>query len=152
MHVLVWNDDASTRFVVRRLLAQNLACTIECADGVTVLNKLDEEEADLLVLDIEISGLDGVEVLEAIQTSSATRPARDWGSLATGASLPPEQVQAFVASPTTMTVHRHDAAERDERFRAAPASWHGRERCFIGHESCPSFRRHGCPRHTVSQI
>lgn len=70
MHVLVCDDDPSTRFVIKRLLTQNLGCTItECADGVEALTKLDEEEADLVVLDIEMPQLDGVEVLEAIRSA-----------------------------------------------------------------------------------
>lgn len=74
MHVLICDDDSSTRFVIRRLLTQNLGCTItECADGVAVLNKLDEEEADLVVLDIEMPTLDGVDVLEAIRSSPSLK-------------------------------------------------------------------------------
>jgi len=70
MHVLVCDDDPSTRFVIKRLLTQNLGCTItECGDGVEVLTKLDDEEADLVFLDIEMPLLDGLEVLEAIRSS-----------------------------------------------------------------------------------
>ena len=71
MHVLICDDDASTRFVIKRLLTQNLGCTTaECADGVEALKRLDEEEVDLVVLDIEMPLIDGVEVLEAIRASA----------------------------------------------------------------------------------
>lgn len=71
MHVLICDDDASTRFVIKRLLTQNLGCTTaECVDGVEALRRLDEEETDLIVLDVEMPLLDGVEVLEAIRSSS----------------------------------------------------------------------------------
>ncbi len=71
MHVLICDDDASTRFVIKRLLTQNLGCTTaECVDGVEALRRLDEEEADLIVLDVEMPLIDGVEVLEAIRSSS----------------------------------------------------------------------------------
>lgn len=74
MHVLICDDDASTRFVMRRLLTQHLGCTtIECADGVEALRKLDEEEVDLIVLDVEMPAIDGVEVLEAIRSSPSLR-------------------------------------------------------------------------------
>lgn len=70
MHVLVCDDDPSTRFVIKRLLTQNLGCTItECSDGVETLTRLDEEEFDLIFLDIEMPQLDGVEVLEAIRSA-----------------------------------------------------------------------------------
>lgn len=70
MHVLICDDDASTRFVIKRLLTQNLGCTTaECVDGGEALRRLDEEEADLVVLDVEMPLIDGVEVLEAIRAS-----------------------------------------------------------------------------------
>jgi DNA-binding response OmpR family regulator len=74
MHVLVCDDDPSTRFVIKRLLTQNLGCTItECSDGVETLTRLDEEEFDLIFLDIEMPQLDGVEVLEAIRSAPALK-------------------------------------------------------------------------------
>lgn len=70
MHVLICDDDASTRFVIKRLLTQNLGCTTtECVDGAEALRRLDEEEVDLVVLDVEMPLIDGVEVLEAIRAS-----------------------------------------------------------------------------------
>jgi two-component system, chemotaxis family, chemotaxis protein CheY len=70
MHVLICDDDPSTRFVVKRLLTQNFGCTTtECGDGVEALVRLDEEETDMVMLDVEMPQLDGVEVLEAIRAS-----------------------------------------------------------------------------------
>lgn len=70
MHVLICDDDATTRFVIKRLLTQNLGCTTtECVDGADALRRLDEEEVDLVVLDVEMPLIDGVEVLEAIRAS-----------------------------------------------------------------------------------
>ena len=41
MHVLVCDDDKTTRFVIRRLLVQRLACQVtECGDGVEALERL----------------------------------------------------------------------------------------------------------------
>lgn len=70
MHVLICDDDPSTRFVIKRLLTQNLGCTTsECVDGVEALRRLDEEDADLLMLDVEMPNISGVEVLEVIRAS-----------------------------------------------------------------------------------
>lgn len=70
MHVLICDDDAATRFVIKRLLTQNFGCsTTECVDGVEALRKLDDEEVDLILLDVEMPLIDGIEVLEAIRNS-----------------------------------------------------------------------------------
>lgn len=70
MHVLVCDDDAATRFVVRRLLVRTFGCTVaECADGIEALRLVKAGNFDLLVLDIEMPVMDGVEALEAIRQS-----------------------------------------------------------------------------------
>jgi CheY-like chemotaxis protein len=71
MRVLVCDDDAATRFVIRRLLVQSAGCTVtECGDGVEALGLLDAGGVDLLILDIDMPLLDGIEVLEAVRHSS----------------------------------------------------------------------------------
>jgi two-component system chemotaxis response regulator CheY len=70
MRVLVCDDDAATRYVLRRLLTQTLGCTvIECGDGIEALKLVDAGGLDMMVLDIEMPLIDGVEVLEAIRQS-----------------------------------------------------------------------------------
>lgn len=74
MTVLVCDDDPSARFVIKRLLAQQLGCTVaECSDGVEALSRLDRGDIDLVVLDIQMPQLDGVEVLEAIRALPALK-------------------------------------------------------------------------------
>ena len=74
MTVLVCDDDPSARFVIKRLLTQQLGCTVaECGDGVEALSRLDRGDIDLVVLDIQMPQLDGVEVLEAIRTRPALK-------------------------------------------------------------------------------
>jgi CheY-like chemotaxis protein len=71
MHVLVCDDDAGTRFVVRRLLVRTFGCTVaECGDGIEALRLIEAGNVDLLVLDIEMPVMDGIEVLAAIRQSS----------------------------------------------------------------------------------
>lgn len=69
MHVLVCDDDKSTRFVIRRLLVQRLSCEVtECGDGIEALDRLASGAAiDLVILDINMPTLDGVDVVEAIR-------------------------------------------------------------------------------------
>ncbi|MGE3507994.1 MAG: response regulator [Vicinamibacterales bacterium] len=70
MHVLICDDDASTRLVIKRLLTQSLGCSAtECVDGVEALRHLDDEKVDLVVLDVEMPLVNGVKVLETIRAS-----------------------------------------------------------------------------------
>jgi two-component system chemotaxis response regulator CheY len=74
MTVLVCDDDPSARFVIKRLLTQQLGCTIaECGDGIEALSRLDQGDIDLVVLDIQMPQMDGVEVLEAIRAMPALK-------------------------------------------------------------------------------
>lgn len=72
MHVLVCDDDAALRFVVKRWLTSTLGCVVsESCDGVEALSALDHEHIDLLLLDLELPRLSGVEVVEAIRESGS---------------------------------------------------------------------------------
>jgi two-component system chemotaxis response regulator CheY len=73
MHVLVCDDDKTTRFVIRRLLTQRLGCEVsECSDGVEALEQLaNGADVDLVILDINMPTLDGVDVVEAIRRTPA---------------------------------------------------------------------------------
>ncbi|MGE3957568.1 MAG: response regulator [Vicinamibacterales bacterium] len=70
MNVLICDDDASTRFVLRRILAQNLGWSVsESGDGVDALAQLSRRRFDLLLLDLEMPAFSGFEVLEVLRDS-----------------------------------------------------------------------------------
>jgi len=74
MNVLICDDDASTRFVLRRILAQNLGWNVvESGDGVDALSQLSRRRFDLLLLDLEMPALSGFEVLEVLRESESLR-------------------------------------------------------------------------------
>jgi CheY-like chemotaxis protein len=74
MHVLVCDDDNATRFAVKRMLTQHLPCTIsECADGVQALQMLGRERFSFILLDVEMPSMGGIEVLELLRESPATK-------------------------------------------------------------------------------
>lgn len=73
MHVLVCDDDASTRFVLRRFLSRQYGCDItECDNGQMALALLTRAPVDLVVLDLNMPILDGLSTLEAIRANPAT--------------------------------------------------------------------------------
>jgi CheY-like chemotaxis protein len=74
MHVLVCDDDNATRFAVKRMLTQHLPCTIsECADGVQALQLIGREKFSFILLDVEMPAMSGIEVLELLRESPATK-------------------------------------------------------------------------------
>lgn len=74
MHVLVCDDDASTRFAARRLLEEHFGCVVqEAPGGAEALTLLAQRRFTFLLLDIDMPGLSGHDTLEEIRASELTR-------------------------------------------------------------------------------
>lgn len=70
--VLVVDDDATTRDVVRRYLVRAGFEVVEAADGVSALTVFAESRPDLVVLDLMLPGMDGLDVCERIRSRHQT--------------------------------------------------------------------------------
>jgi DNA-binding response OmpR family regulator len=68
--VLVVDDDDTVREVLRRYLTRDGHQVLEAADGITGLNLVRTEQPDLLVLDLMLPGMDGLEVCREIRRTS----------------------------------------------------------------------------------
>lgn len=60
--ILVTDDETTVREVVRRYLERDGYRVVEAPDGPSALEKLQEEDVDLIVLDVMLPGLDGLEI------------------------------------------------------------------------------------------
>lgn len=69
--VLVVDDDATVREVVRRYLSRDGHQVIEAADGPSALSAVRSSAPDLVVLDLMLPGIDGLEVCREIRRTSA---------------------------------------------------------------------------------
>ncbi|NMO22724.1 response regulator transcription factor [Pyxidicoccus fallax] len=71
--VLVVDDEAPARAKVKRLFADDtrFALAGEAADGTEALERIESLRPDLLVLDVQMPGLTGFEVLEALGPEDA---------------------------------------------------------------------------------
>ena len=68
--VLVVDDEAAIRDIVRRYLTAEGFEVAEAADGKDALDRLRALEPDLVVLDVLMPGIDGLEVLRRLRASS----------------------------------------------------------------------------------
>lgn len=74
MRVLICDDEPAARYVSRRWLTTLLGCdVVECADGVEALEMLAGRPFDAAILDLDMPGLSGVEVVETLRSSDELR-------------------------------------------------------------------------------
>lgn len=72
--ILIIDDEASIRESLSGILADEGFQTLSAEDGQQGLSLLEEEQVDLVLLDIWMPGLDGLEVLKKIKESQADLP------------------------------------------------------------------------------
>lgn len=70
--VLIADDDASLRMLVTTTLADDSLTLLEAQDGVQALALARREKPHLILLDVAMPGLTGVEVCEALKAEVAT--------------------------------------------------------------------------------
>ena len=64
--VLIVEDDAGMRFLIRQALAPRGFMCLEAEDGMTAMNILEDRHVDLIITDYELPGWDGLELLRQI--------------------------------------------------------------------------------------
>lgn len=73
MRVLLVDDDATVRTVMHRILSRQFSFDIDlCKDGPEALEKLSTEEYDLVLLDVTMPMMDGMDVLQSIRLNPET--------------------------------------------------------------------------------
>lgn len=75
MRALVVDDDPGIRSVVTRILNRNFEQleVVECENGVEALERLSESIYSLIVLDLQMPLMDGLDVLEAVRRTRSLR-------------------------------------------------------------------------------
>jgi DNA-binding response OmpR family regulator len=68
--VLVVEDDDGNRLLVRRVLEEEGHTVVESTDGPTALHRLHDAPVDVVVLDLGLPGIDGLQVLAEIRRAS----------------------------------------------------------------------------------
>jgi CheY-like chemotaxis protein len=70
--ILVVDDVAAIRLLVGQVLQQLGADTIKAASGETALEMTHEHRPDLIVLDLVLPGISGLQVMEKLKSDPAT--------------------------------------------------------------------------------
>ncbi|MGA9532786.1 MAG: response regulator transcription factor [Anaerolineales bacterium] len=65
--ILVVDDEETIREVLRRYLEREGFRVIEAADGESALTAIDSDEPDLIVLDLMLPGVDGLEIARSLR-------------------------------------------------------------------------------------
>ena len=73
-HILVVDDDKNTRKLIEAVLINENYTVTLADDGMSALKKLDEEHADLIVMDIMMPDMDGYELTKTIRETNSDIP------------------------------------------------------------------------------
>ncbi len=72
--ILVVDDEADMRFAVRMLLERSGHAVIEADNGDAALSRIEETVPDLVLLDMRLPGMDGIQILQKIREKQKDLP------------------------------------------------------------------------------
>lgn len=112
--ILVVDDEADFRATLRRALEREGYAVRESAGGAEAMRRLQVEPCDLMILDLSMPGMTGLEFLEALRAAGRVAPPAivltafgDWGSYARAVEL---GVVAFLSKPIGTGELLHEVA------------------------------------------
>ena len=108
--VLIVDDNATNR-VVAQALCEMFGCTSETAeDGVEALEAVQQRRFDLILMDIKMPRMDGVQATQAIR--KLTGPGSQTPIIALTANADPEDVRSYIEAGMNDVVEKPIKAER----------------------------------------
>jgi signal transduction histidine kinase/CheY-like chemotaxis protein len=109
-HILIVDDNATNR-VVAQALCEMFGCTSETAeDGVEAFEAVQQRRFDLILMDIKMPRMDGVQATEAIR--ALTGPARDIPIVALTANADPDDAKKYLTIGMAAVVEKPIKPER----------------------------------------
>jgi two-component system response regulator MprA len=127
--VLVVEDDQRIRASIRRALAYEGYRAFEAQDGESALAAVRDDPPDLILLDLNLPGIDGIEVCRRIREAGDTMPI----IMITARDTVPDRVVGLDSGADDYLVKPFDLSELTARVRAALRRHEpGPERIAIG--------------------
>ena len=109
-HILIVDDNATNR-VVAQALCEMFGCTSETAeDGVEALEAVQERPFDLILMDIKMPRMDGVQATQAIRALDG--PVRNIPIVALTANADPDDARKYLAIGMAAVVEKPIKPER----------------------------------------
>ncbi len=109
-HVLIVDDNATNR-IVAQALCEMFGCSSETAeDGLEALEAVQARPFDLILMDIKMPRMDGVEATRAIR--ALTGPERNLPIIALTANADPDDARAYLADGMAAVVEKPIKPER----------------------------------------
>ncbi|MDP1911841.1 response regulator [Brevundimonas sp.] len=109
-HILIVDDNATNR-VVAQALCEMFGCTSETAeDGVEAVEAVQERRFDLILMDIKMPRMDGVQATQAIRALNG--PARDIPIVALTANADPDDAKKYLTIGMAAVVEKPIKPER----------------------------------------
>jgi signal transduction histidine kinase/ActR/RegA family two-component response regulator len=113
-HILIVDDNATNR-VVAQALCEMFGCTSECAeDGVEAVEAVQSRRFDLVLMDIKMPRMDGVQATQSIRALKG--PEKDVPIIALTANADPDDAKHYVSIGMASVVEK---PIKPERLRAA---------------------------------
>jgi CheY-like chemotaxis protein len=109
-HVLIVDDNATNR-IVAQALCEMFGCSSETAeDGLEALEAVQARPFDLILMDIKMPRMDGVQATRAIR--ALTGPERNLPIIALTANADPDDARAYLADGMAAVVEKPIKPER----------------------------------------
>lgn len=119
--VLVVDDDERNRQLTVYGLASSEWWIFEARDGLEALALVPRCRPDVIVLDIQMPGIDGLEVLRRLRRHPDAALAGTWTIAATALALPGDRERCLEAGANDYLSRPFSFRELRDRIRQAPA-------------------------------
>jgi signal transduction histidine kinase/CheY-like chemotaxis protein len=98
LRALVVDDVSTNRLVLESLLAQHDVDTVSAGSGQEAIDITAKEGFDLILMDVQMPDMDGIETTKRIRSREAARAMTPTPIIACTANVMPEQINAYLAA------------------------------------------------------